>query len=652
MARRLSLSAVLAIICLLGIVGCAAGTHSTLLPAASQGMSQKSTAQSLPTGSPVVSGTIAGVSPTQILIQGGAGCGYVNVNYTSSTPIAYNGYTLSSGVTMYVWGSGNCATSFSATYISLGTSSIATPTPSPSSSPAPIVSGTIAGVSATRILIQGGPGCGYVNVNYTSSTPIAYNGYKLANGVMIYVWGTGSCATSFTASSISLGQISAATPTPSPAPSSTPPPIVSGTIAGVSATQILIQGGAGCGYVNVNYTSSTPIAYDGYTLSNGVVLNVWGAGSCATSFAASALSLGQIASATPTPKPTPTPTPKPTPTPSPTPAPTPSPTPTPSLGDATFASILNPGQWPANFRPYCANASANPSSPCPWNGALPDSPQQLYPNSASLVASLFSGGYMFLPGDWSIGGDYNHPAYLASASDHLVAVTCTTYCGVGSATFAIPLQARAAGGGDAHMAVIEPDGTEWDMYQAGGYAGQTAFSVAALYKTSILGSGAVPGGGVTSGAALVAGTIRSDELARGVVPHALFASTNCVSGSYVYPGSAQAQVCSSGTGPPVGARLQLTLTDAQINALGLPAWEAAILHAMHDYGVYILDTSGGSSPGSLYLRFESQTQYAAFNAAYPYASMGLNIAGFDTALNWGQSFRIVSSCYAQETCTQ
>ncbi|MGH7684689.1 MAG: hypothetical protein ACREMT_10120, partial [Vulcanimicrobiaceae bacterium] len=239
MARRLSLSAVLAIICLLGIIGCAGGTHSTLPPVFSQGTTQTRSAQSLPTGSAIVNGTIAGVSSTQILIQGGAGCGYVNVNYTSSTPIAYNGYALSNGVTMYVWGSGNCGTSFTATYISLGTSTVVTPTPS--SSPAPIVSGTIAGVSPTQILIQGGAGCGYVNVNYTSSTPIAYNGKKLANGVMMYVWGTGSCGTFFTASSIALGQIAAATPSP------TPSPIVSGTIAGVSATQILIQGGAGCG---------------------------------------------------------------------------------------------------------------------------------------------------------------------------------------------------------------------------------------------------------------------------------------------------------------------------------------------------------------------------------------------------------------------
>jgi len=30
----------------------------------------------------------------------------------------------------------------------------------------------------------------------------------------------------------------------------------------------------------------------------------------------------------------------------------------------------------------------------------------------------------------------------------------------------------------------------------------------------------------------------------------------------------------------------------------------------------------------------------------------LNISAFDNLLPWGSDFRIVSSCYAQETCTQ
>ena len=322
------------------------------------------------------------------------------------------------------------------------------------------------------------------------------------------------------------------------------------------------------------------------------------------------------------------------------------------VSDNAYTQIVNPGPWPSTFRPYCANAVANSAAPCPWNDSLPDNPSQLYPNSATIVASLFAASSVLLPGDWSISGDYNHPAYLAASTDPLVTVTCTAYCGVASATFAIPSSARAAGGNDGHMAIIEPDGTEWDMYQAGAYTGQTAFSVTGLYQTSILSSGQTPSGGATSGAALVAGAIRSDELARGVIPHALFASTNCVSGSPVYPGASQGTLCTSGTGPPIGARLQLTLTDAQITSLGLPAWEAAILRAMHDYGVYILDTSGGSSPGYLYLRFESQTQYAAYSATYPYSTMALNLSAFDSLMPWGSDFRIVAACYAQETCTQ
>ena len=739
-------------VCLLGVVACSGGSRSLLPPLAAG--NRIGGAQSLTTAStPNLTGTIAAVSGTTINVNGGTGCGYVNVTYGSTTQINYNGHTLSAGTPISVWGSGSCATSFTATTLSLGTLIVATPAPSSTSAPA--VAGAISSVSSpTQFTIQGGPGCGYVNVNYTSSTQVALNGYTLKAGTYANVWGSGSCATSFTASSISLGTTIASSPssTPTPASTSTPTPVstsapaVAGTIYATNgATQLTIQGGAGCGYVNVNYGSSTQISLNGYTMSSGTYAKVWGSGNCATSFSATAISLGTgtATSATPAPATTPTPTPTTTgapavagtiyatngatqftiqggagcgyvnvtysgstsiasngytlnagtyakvwgsgscatsftassislgtgttssATPAPAPAtstPAPAPTPAPTFAasgytDSAYAQIANPGAWPSNFRPYCANASANASSPCPWNDTLPDNPQQLYPSSASIVSAIFAGAGLALPADWSLGGDYDHPTYVASSSDPIVNVTCTTYCGVASASIHIPSAARAAGyfaqssSLDGHMAIIEPDGTEYDMYHALSYSGQASVSVGGLYKTSVLGSGQMPGGGATSGAALAAGIIRADELARGVIPHALFASTNCVSGSYVYPGGAQAYACASGVGPPLGARLQLTLTDSQINALGLPVWEAAILHAMHDYGVYILDTQGGSSPGGLYFRFESQTQYAAYSKAYPYASMSLNIGGFDSALNWAQSFRIVAGCYAQETCT-
>jgi hypothetical protein len=335
-----------------------------------------------------------------------------------------------------------------------------------------------------------------------------------------------------------------------------------------------------------------------------------------------------------------------------------------SASASSFSQMANPGPWPTIFRPYCANASPNPSAPCPWNDTLPDNPQQLNPNSAAIVSSLFApGDIVALPGDWSLGGDYNHAIYFANSSDPLVTVTCTETCSAASASFHIPSKARAAGfyqqssSSDCHMAIIEPDGSEYDMYEACAFSGQSAFSVKALYKTSILGSGQ---GSTTDGAALAAGIPRFDEMMNGVVPHALFASTACVSGSFVYPALTQGNTCTSGTGPPMGARLQLTLTDAQINALNLPEqWEYALLHAMHDYGVYILDTSGGSAPGvnsnTLIFREESQTQYNAYGIPYPASSVpGLDAytAQFDNAIDWAHSFRVVSPCYAQETCSQ
>jgi hypothetical protein len=146
-------------------------------------------------GNPNVSGTIVAVSGNTININGGSGCGMVNVTYISSTTINYNGYALSSGVPISVWGSGSCSTSFSAQTITLG----------PLSSSSPNLTGTIAAVSGNTINVNGGSGCGLVDAVYSSSTTINYNGYTLSVGTPIQVWGSGSCATQFTATTITLG---------------------------------------------------------------------------------------------------------------------------------------------------------------------------------------------------------------------------------------------------------------------------------------------------------------------------------------------------------------------------------------------------------------------------------------------------------------
>lgn len=68
--------------------------------------------------------------------------------------------------------------------------------------------------------MQGGAGCGYVNIITNSSTTFSPSGAKPAVGENSVSTGTGSCATSLTASSVTLSG-----PTPTPKPSATPSPL-------------------------------------------------------------------------------------------------------------------------------------------------------------------------------------------------------------------------------------------------------------------------------------------------------------------------------------------------------------------------------------------------------------------------------------------
>ena len=273
------------------------------------------TVQSTTPPSPIIGGVIQSAGTNTLNIQGGAGCGYVNVTYTSSTQINLNGLALAAGSYISVYGTGSCATSFAATTIDVSGTTIA-------------VSGAIDSAGSNTINVQGGTNCGYVNVAYSSGTAIWYNGASLAAGTVATVYGTGSCATSFTAARIVL--TAGATPTPSPSPTPTPtptptataPPNVQGTIYAVNGSTINLDGINGCGYVNVYTNGSTQYVYNGYTLTKGVYASVWGTGSCATSFTASKVVLGVPATPTPSPTPTATPTPTPTPTPTTTPSPT------------------------------------------------------------------------------------------------------------------------------------------------------------------------------------------------------------------------------------------------------------------------------------------------------------------------------------------
>jgi len=333
----------------------------------------------------------------------------------------------------------------------------------------------------------------------------------------------------------------------------------------------------------------------------------------------------------------------PPPTPAPTPLPTPVPTPVPTMaaGCGTTPALVNGVEYVAGWTPYgCSSV---------WNQHVSANPTYAAFSNA-VIASEFGTGNTQPVRDQEAGPyDYGHPIYYASPTDPLVTLQCTAYCnrtdnGGYPASIHIPVLARPAGGSDAHMAVIQPDGTEIDMWATATPSGNwtngatlTAHAIANCGSFTS-GSGVTPTGpaATAGGACLGAGLLRANELASGAIDHALFLITQCANG-WQYPAfpNASTNACTSGTGPALGARLWYDVPDATTNAnVHLAAWEKAVLNALHDYGGYLEDNiSGGAYASGIAFLAESGEASSVFGQTDPFAALaaqgwyGISISG-------------------------
>jgi hypothetical protein len=254
---------------------------------------------------------------------------------------------------------------------------------------------------------------------------------------------------------------------------------------------------------------------------------------------------------------------------------------------------------------------------------------------------------------------WDHPVYWAAASDPSYKIVDVGYaCSSQTASSCpvsvqIPDGAEHALGSDGHLAVVQPDGrTEVDMWQVHNpnpISGGGTVTVGAYGALDLDGSGCC-GGSTAANQGLSAGAIRGPELASGVIDHALSVSEKCSDGAFVAPATGSGSGGCPGA-PPVGARLQLTLSDSQIAALAVPAYQKIILTAMAHYGVYITDTGG--SP--MDLEYEPAIMYTAFGNTSNTVMSYLQTQGYsDPAtitinLPW-TDFQIVNTCYATNTC--
>jgi hypothetical protein len=319
------------------------------------------------------------------------------------------------------------------------------------------------------------------------------------------------------------------------------------------------------------------------------------------------------------------------------------------------------GAWPSGcWRPYGDSS--------PFNQTIPDGSPS-HPDSAAIIQRLSGWGG---PSDLRAGiadssSDWQHPTYYSQSSDPLYTLHCTESswgtCEIEGMQVRIPQQARAAGGGDAHMTVVDQQaGWEYDLYK---YCYQRCSS--SSVRTLPQGGGDVyfrwggrtriDGDGLDSDATAarvgnLAGVIRAEEMQRGRIDHALFMVVKCDSGQKVYPAMGLGAKCSDPSHAPAeGMRFQLTLSDSQIDALSVPAWKKTILRAMAHYGLYVGDTGG--SPWDL--EFESGSTYTSFGyedrmvsfakqAGIPQSSDGRYYFNVKDGVDWTRYLRVVDPC--------
>jgi hypothetical protein len=322
---------------------------------------------------------------------------------------------------------------------------------------------------------------------------------------------------------------------------------------------------------------------------------------------------------------------------------------------------------------------------------LPDNPATLLANSAAIIQAMNTNGDLEF-GLWHNEDAGGMPVYKAASTDPTVKITCTSWCQSSSVSIQIPKNAEASPGicpGDCQMGIIEPNGVEYALYgMSQNYSGGSSITTTGLAFASIVTSSGVDpngqsltypghgGGDVANGSmfAVVDNSIRVNEINNGTIPHTLHMNLACTTGQ-VYPGSNAYECSAFGyTGPPAGARFQLTLSDAQIegtvgNSIGYSAsntaaWERVILHAMHDYGIIGDITCARACGDAMNIYTESSEQYTRFGGTWPvstfnWASPGNNGSTGNVptnwrpgGLNWATALRIVDPCYSLETCTQ
>jgi len=240
------------------------------------------------------------------------------------------------------------------------------------------------------------------------------------------------------------------------------------------------------------------------------------------------------------------------------------------------------------------NAALSPLFPPsnPWN--QPVDTAAVDPNSDAIV-NLIGADKALHPdfgADWN-GGPFGIPYVVVSGTQARVPVSFDYDQESDPGPYPIPPNAPIEGGatsnGDRHVLIVDRDA--WKLYELfAAYPqpdGSWHAGSGAVYD---LGSNALRPAGWTSadaaGLPILAGLVRHDEVAAGVITHALRFTVSHTQRAYVPPARHWASSDVNPLRPPMGMRVRLK---AAFDVSGYPATVQVILRALKKYGMIVAD---------------------------------------------------------------
>jgi len=154
----------------------------------------------------------------------------------------------------------------------------------------------------------------------------------------------------------------------------------------------------------------------------------------------------------------------------------------------------------------------------------------------------------------------------------------------------VPIEGGYGSSGDRHVIVVDRDTcTDYELFAAYPHDGGKRWTAGSGAIFNLRSDHLRPAGWTSADAAglpILPGLARYDEVAAGVIDHALRFTAPCTAPRYVYPARHEASTCHGANLPPMGLRVRLKTS---VRLSGLPYQARVVAQALKRYGMILAD---------------------------------------------------------------